>query len=360
MTKMITLDGSFGEGGGQILRTALSLAAIQGRAVRIERIRAGRRKPGLAAQHLTAVRALAEICDAEVSGAEIGSESLVFRPHRPPQAGSYHFDVAAARHGRSAGSATLLLQALLLPLALADGPSTLRLQGGTHVAWSPPWPYLQEVYLSRMAELGLETDCRLIAWGWYPVGGGQIECRVPGGWKPQPLQLTSRGSLLQLEGLAASSRLPRHIVQREAEQMRMILADAGREIAVTALPDVPSPGPGNGVFITAYYQGGVAGFSSLGRRGRRAEEVASAACHQFLQFHRREAVVDRHLADQLVLPLALASAASTFTAETMTDHVSTNLWVVRQFLPLKEQTEMLEDGTARVTLAPAEGTVHHV
>jgi len=360
MADLITLDGSFGEGGGQILRTALSLAAIEGRAVRIERIRAGRRKPGLAAQHLTVVRAFAEICDAEVSGAALGSQSLVFRPRRPPRAGNYHFDVAAARHGRSAGSVTLLLQALLLPLALANSVSTVRLRGGTHVAWSPPWPYLHEVYLPWMAELGLKTNCRLITWGWYPAGGGQIECHISGGWKPLSLQRTARGSLLHLEGLAASSRLPRHIVQREAEQMRKVLADAGHEITVTALPDVPSPGPGNGVFITAHYEGGAAGFSSLGRKGRPAEEVASAACHQFLQFHRRGAVVDRYLADQLILPLALARAASTFTAEAMTDHVSTNLWVVRQFLPLQEQTELLEDGTIRVTLDPAEGTIRHV
>ncbi len=351
---MITLDGAHGEGGGQILRTALSLAAIQGRAVRIERIRAGRPKPGLAAQHLTVVRALAEICAAQVTGAEIGSQRLTFVPGQLPQAGNYRFDVAAARRGGSAGSVTLLLHALLPALAQAEGDSSLRLSGGTHVDWSPPWPYIEEVYLPLLDELGLYAEGKLLRWGWYPVGGGEIACHVAGDWNPLPFRRTERGSLLHLAGLVASSRLPRHIVRREADHVRRLLSDAGHEIELTVLPDAPSIGAGNGVFIIAYYQSGAAGFSTLGRRGRPAAEVAATACQRFLAFHNGGAVADRHLADQLILPLALAAGASTFTAEAMTDHLSTNLWVVQHFISLDVQTESPENGTVRLTLSPNE------
>lgn len=351
---MITLDGAHGEGGGQILRTALSLAAIQGRAVRIERIRAGRPKPGLAAQHLTVVRALAEICAAAVTGSEIGSQTLTFVPGQPPQAGNYRFDVAAARRGGSAGSVTLLLQALLPALALAEGDSSLRLIGGTHVAWSPPWPYLEEVYLPVLDELGLYAEGRLLRWGWYPVGGGEIACQIAGDWNPLPFRRTERGTLLSLAGLVASSRLPKHIVRREADRIRQLLSEAGHEIELTVLPEAPSLGTGNGVFIIAYYQGGAAGFSALGRRGQPAEKVAATACQRFLAFHRGGAVADRHLADQLLLPLALAGRRSTFTAEAMTDHLSTNLWVVQHFIPLEVQTAPLENGAVRLTLSPKE------
>jgi RNA 3'-terminal phosphate cyclase (ATP) len=158
---MIVIDGSFGEGGGQVLRTSLTLAMLTGQAVQIERIRAGRPKPGLAAQHLTAVRAAAAICDATIAGDEMGSRWLQFRPGGPPRAGDYTFDVAQVRGAGSAGAVSLVFQTVLLPLALAPGPSRLDLRGGTHVPWSPPFLYLTEVYLPTLARLGLQVTLEL-------------------------------------------------------------------------------------------------------------------------------------------------------------------------------------------------------
>ena len=177
---MIRIDGSHGEGGGQILRTALSLSAITGQAMRIERIRAGRKNSGLRPQHLTAVRAAAAICEAHLEGDEVGSQTLLFEPRQSPRPGYYEFDVREAAKGGSAGSVTLIFQTLLLPLALAGGKSEIILRGGTHVAWSPPFHYLQYVYLPAVARLGIEARVELRRWGWYPVGGGEIRAVVTG------------------------------------------------------------------------------------------------------------------------------------------------------------------------------------
>ena len=193
---MINIDGSWGEGGGQILRTGLSLATITGQSVRIERIRANRSKPGLAAQHLTSVRAAATLCQAQVSGDTLGSMTLEFRPTRPPQAGQYTFDVTEARVGGSAGAVTLILQTILMPLVLANGSSQVILKGGTHVAWSPPVTYIEEVYLPTLKQLGVEAEVKLNAWGWYPRGGGEVKLQVTGSQQTlNGLQLLERGVL---------------------------------------------------------------------------------------------------------------------------------------------------------------------
>ena len=181
MTTQLRLDGSHGEGGGQILRTALALSAMTGRAIRVEKIRAERKNPGLAAQHLTAVRALGTICGAEVGGDRIGSQELTFSPKSAPQSGDYLFDVSEAREGGSAGSATLLLQALVIPLASAEGDSTLTLRGGTHVAWSPPFDYVEDVFLPALSRMGWRVEAELMRWGWFPAGGGEMRVRIHGG-----------------------------------------------------------------------------------------------------------------------------------------------------------------------------------
>ena len=177
---MLVIDGAYGEGGGQILRTSVALAAILGQPIRIENIRAGRKNPGLAAQHLTALRAAAMVCDATLTGDELGSTRLIFEPRSQPVPGLYEFDVSEAREGGSAGAATLVLQTILLPLALAQGSSTVTVRGGTHVAWSPPFHYLRDVYLPMVAYLGIEASVELLAWGWYPAGEGEIALEISG------------------------------------------------------------------------------------------------------------------------------------------------------------------------------------
>ena len=182
----LILDGSHGEGGGQILRTSLTFAAITGRAIRIERIRAGRAKPGLAPQHLTAVRAAASLCRATTTGDEIGSTTLEFAPRAAVAPDTYAFDVAAATKGGSAGATSLVLQTVLLPLALTEGRSRLSVRGGTHMAWSPPFDYVRDVWMPALAKIGIETSIELRASGWFPIGQGEIVATITGlgtGWR---------------------------------------------------------------------------------------------------------------------------------------------------------------------------------
>ena len=328
---MINIDGSWGEGGGQILRTSLSLATITGQPVRIDRIRANRPKPGLAAQHLTSVRAAATLCQAQVNGDTLGSMTLEFMPTRPPQAGQYTFDVTEAREGGSAGAVTLILQTILIPLALANGNSKVILKGGTHVAWSPPVTYIEEVYLPTLRQLGVRAEVQLNAWGWYPRGGGEVELRVTGSQQPlSGLQLLERGALQQIRGLAIVTELPAHIPQRMANRAENLLQQAHLPAQIKAVRE-RGIAPGAGIFLTAEYEHSRAGFSALGRRGIPAERVAETAVQELLDFHAQSVPVDPFLADQLLLPLALSSEISQYRLASISKHLTTNAWVIEQF-----------------------------
>jgi RNA 3'-terminal phosphate cyclase (ATP) len=328
---MLVIDGSYGEGGGQILRTSLGLAAILSLPIRIKNIRAGRKSPGLAAQHLTAVRAAAMICNAQLSGDVLGSTTLTFEPKRKPIPGLYFFDVAEAREGGSAGAATLILQTVLLPLALADQPSTVTIKGGTHVPWSPSFHYLQQVYLPMLAKLGLLAETELLSWGWYPAGGGELTATISGQARLTAALPTARGPLQQIQGIAVAANLPAHIAQRMCNRTVNLLAQAS--LPATLEPQrIRSVSPGAGVFLVAEYEHSRAGFTALGELGKPSERVAEEAVEAVLAFQHSEAVIDAHLADQLVLPLALANQAVTIAVEQVTKHTLTNLWVVEQIL----------------------------
>lgn len=330
----LIVDGSHGEGGGQILRTTLTLAALLGRPVRIENIRAGRRNPGLQAQHLTAVQAAADVCQAELQGAQLGSTTLRFRPTRPPTAGQYAYDVAAARKGGSAGSTSLVLQTVLLPLAFAAGGSQVTIDGGTHVAWSPPYHYLADVFLPTAARMGIEATLSLERWGWYPHGRGRIRAEIHGlgeGVSLQGIDLNERGELVRLTGFSAVSNLPAHIRDRQAEEAASLLRQAGFDPQIQRLSPKAS-GPGTAVYLLAEYEHGTAAFISYGRRGKPAEQVAQEAVEMFLAHHATDAPVDPHLADQLILPMAVAETPSSFTTSEITAHLLTNIWVVEQFV----------------------------
>ncbi len=333
MSEPLVIDGAYGEGGGQILRTALGLAAVLGRSVRIERIRAGRAQPGLAAQHLTAVWALAAVCDAGLDGDRLGSQSLAFAPRRPPRAGAYAFDVAEARPGGSAGAVALVLQALLPPLLLAEGDSTLILRGGTHLAWSPPFDYLRDVWLPTLRAAGVTADLTLEGWGFYPAGQGELRARIRG-LGPEaalrPLQLETRGPLRRVSGRAVAANLPAHIPQRMADRARALLGAAGIAAEVAA-ERVRAACPGAGIFLVAQYEGASGGFSALGRPGKPAEDVAEEAVAALLAHRAAGAALDAHLADQVLVPLALASGPSSFSAERASRHLETNAWVIERF-----------------------------
>lgn len=351
---LFQIDGSTGEGGGQILRTALAVAALTGRALEIVKIREKRPIPGLAAQHLTAVRALAALCDAELEGAELGSRRLCFYPKSPVRAGSYVIDVGAARAGGSAGAVSLVLQAVAIPLALARGSSELRLEGGTHVPWSPPFDYLAEVWAPMLARLGMVVELALEVSGWFPLGKGRVHARILGraGRPFEPLDATTRPPLARIEGRALAANLPAHIPQRIADRARKLLAPLAVPLAIR--PErVRAASPGAALCLIAHHEDVRAGFDSLGAPGKASEVVAEEAAHALLAFERGAAVIDRHLADQLLLPLAFASARSRFLAEAMSGHLETCAWLLGLLDVARVHLEHREDGSVLVEVEPA-------
>jgi len=359
---VIEIDGSYGEGGGQVLRTALTLSVITGQAVHLRRIRAGRRNPGLQPQHLTGVLALAKVCAAELRGAGLKSTEIVFAPQSKPRVGEYKFDVAAVAQGGSAGSVILIAQTLLLPLAFAGGPSHLTLMGGTHVPWSPSFHYLAHVYLPMAVRMGLRAEAKLEAWGFYPVGGGRVRMEVtpppsegfPTGEGPGvgTLSLLARGSLKRVWGIGVAANLPAHIPQRIASRARNVLAEGGVQAEITPLRE-RAAGPGAGLFLVAEYEHTFAGFSSIGEKGKPSEQVAEEAALDLLAHYRSGEPVDMHLADQLLLPMALARGRSEFRTCRVTQHLLTNAHIIQQFLPVRIEIEGEEHDAGRVVVNPS-------
>ena len=285
------IDGRMGEGGGQVLRTSLSLSALTGRPFRLTHVRANRAKPGLRPQHLTAVRAVARLCGAALSGDAIDSRTLEFRPAMPPQPGIYHFDVSDAAQGGSAGAVTLVLGAVLWPLLFAGGRSHVTLRGGTHVPMSPPWQYVAHVARPAFLEMGATFTTELQAWGWYPVGGGVVTAEI------RPIERLIAPTfehipVERVEGVAAVTNLPAYISQRMPGRATNLLAAAGRLSRIEPRRE-KGAGPGAGIFLWVP-QGG---FSAIGRPGLPSEKVAEAAIAETLSFVDNTAMVDRHLAD---------------------------------------------------------------
>jgi RNA 3'-terminal phosphate cyclase (ATP) len=336
-SKEVSIDGRYGEGGGQILRTALTLSALLNLPVRIGNIRGNRRRPGLRPQHLAAVNALATITHARVDGAEVDSTQLLFEP-RGVRAGDYSFHIGTA------GSTGLVLQALIPVLLFANTRSHVQISGGTHVPWSPPFHYLQSVFLPALKSMGGEVDLELLAWGWYPKGGGVVRASVYPARDLQAIRRLHRGNLTDIHALSAASNLPLHIVERQRDQALRRLVYLGIT-PNTRIEDAPSPGQGTVLFLAVQFEGSTAGFTSLGKRGKRAEAVADDACDLLIAFLDGGGVIDRHLADQLVLYMALAAGYSAFVAENITEHLLTNIWVVEQFLDV---SFAVEEGTGKI------------
>jgi RNA 3'-terminal phosphate cyclase (ATP) len=337
-----------------VLRTSLALSAITGRPVEIESIRSGRRKPGLKPQHLTGVRAAAKICDAEVQGARLKSQALTFVPQSAPKAGNYTFDVAQAAKGGSAGSVSLILQTVLLPLALTEGTSQLTIRGGTHVAWSPPFDFIKRVYLPTLSRMGIGARVNIRKWGWYPIGGGEIKATVEGKGRdtlPTGLDLGQRGARLRVRGLSASSNLPKHIRTRQERAALQALRSSGLNARIDLI-DAPSKGQGTVVFLWAEFENSVAGFTSLGERGKPAERVAQEAAREMVDFAHSDSGLDHYLADQLVLPMALAGDRSHFRTTRVTQHLLTNAWVVNRFFPGCVNVEGEEGQPGRCRVEP--------
>lgn len=325
---VVEIDGSYGEGGGQILRSALSLSIITGMPFRLVNIRAGREKPGLRPQHLTSVQAATTISDAEVDGAKVGSLALEFAP-RAAKAGNYQFDVGTA------GAVMLIFQTLLPPLCRTSEESQIFLRGGTHVPFSPPFHFVAEVFLPMVALMGVKADVHLLKAGWNPKGGGEVTATIAPAAAVQPLNLTERGTLRHVTVYALISNLPDHIAQRERDTAANLLRDLREIKPRLEIQRLPSIGEGTMVVLVAEFENTVVGFSAMGQIGKRAERVAEEAVRPFLKFLKSDATVDSHLADQLLLYMALAEGRGSIVTNELTAHVRTNVWLIEKFLPVQ-------------------------
>jgi RNA 3'-terminal phosphate cyclase (ATP) len=343
MAETIDIDGTIGEGGGQVLRSSLTLSLLTGRAVRLTRLRARRKRPGLAYQHRMAVQAAARIGGAHVEGDHLGSQDLYFAPG-PVLAGDYHFDIGTA------GASSLVLQTVLLPLALAPGPSQVVITGGTHVPMSPCFHYLDWHWRAMMSRLGIEFALDMAFAGFYPRGGGEIRARIPGGARIHGIDLRERGMLREIRGLSAVASLPGEIAVRQRDQVLRRLQ--GLDCPVTiALQDLPARSPGTVIVLLVLFTHSQACFFALGARGKRAERVADEAVDELLGWIATDGAVDRWMADQLLLPLALAGQPSVLHTGEVTLHLLTQADVIRAFLPAEISTDgaLGESGTVHVT-----------
>jgi RNA 3'-terminal phosphate cyclase (ATP) len=338
---MLQIDGAQGEGGGQVLRSALALSLVTGRAFQIRRIRAGRQRPGLMRQHLAAVHAAAAVGSARVAGGTIGSRQLTFVPEAV-KPGGYRFAVG------SAGSATLVLQTVLPALVLAGGPSTVVLEGGTHNPFAPPFDFLEKAFLPLLRRMGPRVEVALDRPGFFPAGGGRFTARVtPVAWL-RPLILPERGELLRLRGAAIVADLPRRIAEREAAALADLLPLAAEDVAIR---EYPGRGPGNAVLVAVHSEQVSEVFSAFGARGRPAESVARTAAEEVLNYLAAGVPVGRRLADQLLLPMALAGGGSFHTLEP-SRHTRTNIAVIGQFLDVAITARPLEHGAWCIAVRP--------
>lgn len=346
---MLEIDGSFGEGGGQILRTTLTLSVLTKTAVRIFNIRGKRPRPGLRPQHAMAARAMAEISRGKVRGADPGSEELIFEP-KYVRSSDYVFNIAELEP--TSGSTTLLFQAILPILILSPKTSTLTLRGGTHVEWSPPFQYLSEVFLPMLSPVGVDSRVLIRQYGWYPRGEGEIIALINPTEKINSFEFMERGRLLELRGKSFSSNLPYHITERQRNRVMALLEDEGYSLEFST-SETPAISAGTGSFLYAKYEKTCAGFSVLGRRGKRAEQVADEIVTEFIEFERSEAAIDPYLADQLVIYALMADEPSRFRVHRLTQHLITNLWVCQQFLPdLEFDIQGEEEGPGVVEIRP--------
>ena len=321
---MIAIDGSTGEGGGQVLRTSLGLSLLTGRPMRIEKIRAARSKPGLMRQHLTAVRAAAKIGGADVRGDAIGSRSLDFQPAgvRP---GEYTFAVGTA------GSATLVLQTVLPALIVADGPSRLTLKGGTHNPWAPPFDFLDKAFLPLLRRMGADVRARLHSPGFYPAGGGEfiVEIEPAADGRLTPLELLERGEIVSRLARSVVARLPMSIAERELKFIRKRLGwQDGQLQAEEARGSI---GPGNVLMLEIASQHVTEVFTAFGEKDVRSETVAGRTVQEVRAYLAAGVPVGPHLADQLLIPLAMAGGGR-FRTVAPSRHTTTNIHVIREFM----------------------------
>jgi RNA 3'-terminal phosphate cyclase (ATP) len=344
---MIEIDGSEGEGGGQMVRSSLTLSMLTGKPVTLDNIRARRKNPGLQRQHLTAVRAAGQICGAGMLGASLGSSRLQFAPG-PVQPGSYRFDIGTA------GSASLVLQTVLLPLMLAEGHSELALGGGTHNPLAPPYEFFVHAYLPLLAQMGLHATVELVRRGFYPAGGGELRAAASPAEELRDFELRERGAELRHSARIIVAKLPESVGQRESGVLKSKLC--WKKEAVTIEEDHTSRGPGNAVLVMLEYERVTEVVVSFGEKGKRAEQVADEAAEETLAYLASTAPVGPHLADQLLLPLGIAAARGhrgRFRTLPLTQHSLTHIDILQRFLDIAIVTKSEDDGSVTLEVGPS-------
>lgn len=334
---MLSIDGMLGEGGGQILRTSLALSLVTGKPFIMKDIRARRKKPGLMRQHLTCVNAAVKVGNAKAEGANISSQSLKFEP-RAINAGNYSFAIGTA------GSCTLVLQAILPALLVADGPSEVILEGGTHNPYAPPFDFLDQTFLGLINKMGPTVSASLIRPGFYPAGGGKFKVDI----NPLPLEkidLTRRGEILNKMAKAFVANLPESIAAREIKIVKKLLGWENCEIV--NIPD--SHGPGNVLTLTVESENITEVFAGFGVKGVTAEKVAKKCVGQVKSYLAADVPVGKYLADQLLIPLAMAGDG-TFITQPPSRHTMTNIEVVKQFLDLNINCTEIDDRRWQISI----------
>jgi len=340
---VIEIDGSIGEGGGQVLRSALALSILTGQAMHIINIRARRSKPGLMAQHLKAVDAAAAISKASVQGASMNSTELVFEPSEI-RSGRYKFDI------KTAGATTLVLQTIFIPLSQASSASSVIITGGTHVPWSPSYHYLELNWLPLLVEMGFDAQISLDQAGFYPQGGGRISAVIRPAGEIKPLNLTRRGPLLHLQGISVVANLPLSIAERQKHQALKRLEKLRPHIKTMQMP---SRFKGTILLLFAEFERGRACFFGLGKLGKPAERVADEAVDDLEAFLATDGTVDPYLADQLLLPLSLANGPSVLHTSRVSEHLLTNAAILRAFLPVEIDIQAASGEPGLVRVQPA-------
>ncbi len=336
---MLVIDGSYGEGGGQILRTSIALSCITGRDVKIINIRAKRPNPGLRRQHITAIEAAAKICCADVEGLEVGSKVVTFRPGSI-KGGEYMFNIGTA------GSITLVLQTLLPIMAFAPSSVKVRIIGGTDVPWSPPIDYLRNVIVKHLSRLGLNVEVKLFRRGHYPRGGGEVEVFVSSPPRElSPITLTTRGDVVRIEGNSHCVKLPKHVAERQARAAEAYLRKSGFNVPINIGIEWYEPskdphlGPGSGIVLWAITKNSILGGDSLGAKGKRAEVVGEEAASKLVKDLSTGMALDRHMSDNIVPYIALAKGTSEVGCAELTMHAYTNLWLVKKILNVEPEVD---------------------
>ncbi|MFQ5935806.1 MAG: RNA 3'-terminal phosphate cyclase [Acidiferrobacterales bacterium] len=324
---MIEVEGTHGEGGGQILRTSLAMSVLTGKVLRIRNIRARRAKPGLMAQHLRAVEAAAAISGARVDGAKLRSSELTFEPG-VITGGEYQFDVSTA------GAVTLVLQTIAVPLAFARLRSRVTIIGGTHVPWSPSYGYLERHWAYYLRQSGFSLNTALERAGFYPKGGGQISAEVEPVTRLLPLSLAERGRLRKIRGCSSVACLDMSIAERQRRQALRRLRGHCQDIEIE-IRQLAAYSPGTALLLLAEFEHAQCCYTALGARGKPAERVADEAVDALERFVATKAAIDEHLADQLLLPLSVVAGTSELSTPCVTHHLTTNADVIRSFLPVE-------------------------